>query len=174
MGISARANMPGVGFTRLGFEARLHPVKRQVEHAVLELKARERAWEGLGDQRLRSLLERNICGCAGDKRQSTGLDEARTIIFTLDRGLVCTVLKVLQETGGQSGEVTLKLQLRGSHEGGIRGEMDRLELHYQGEPVGQVLFLDGKELTGTVSVGALPNQKDGVQDRNEAVFIDGE
>ena len=32
-------------------------------------------------------------------------------------------------TGGQSGEVTLELQPRGSQEGGIHGEMNRLELH---------------------------------------------
>ena len=33
---------------------------------------------------------------------------------------------------------------------------------------------DGEELTGPVLVGALPNHKEGVQDGNEAIFVDGD
>ena len=68
-----------------------------------------------------------------------------------------TVLEVLRETGGQTGKVTLKLQLWGSHEGGIRGEIDRLELHNRGEPADRDLSPDGEDLVGPVLVGALPN-----------------
>ena len=34
--------------------------------------------------------------------------------------------------------------------------------------------MDDKELSGTVLVGALPNPKEGVQDRNEFVLVGGE
>ena len=70
LGLSARADVSGVGSVCLGHEACLHPVERWVEHAVLDTKARKRAGEYLGDQRLQSLLERNLCGPAGDERQS--------------------------------------------------------------------------------------------------------
>ena len=70
--------------------------------------------------------------------------------------------------------MNIELQPRGSHEGGISGEIDFLESHNRVEPIGRDLPPDGKELTGTVLAGALPNQKEGVQDENEAVFVDGE
>ena len=56
LGLSARADMPGVGSVRLGREARLHPVENRVEHAVPEPKACERAGDELGDRCLWSLL----------------------------------------------------------------------------------------------------------------------
>ena len=52
--------------------------------------------------------------------------------------------------------MTLELQPWGSHEGGIYGEMDRLESHDCREPVGRDTPLDGKELAGPVLLGALP------------------
>ena len=84
-----------------------------------------------------------------------------------------TVLEVLQDTGGQSGEVTLKLQLQISHEGGIHGEMDSLESHDRGGPNGRDIPPDGEELAGPVLVGGPPYPKEGVQDRNKAVFVYG-
>ena len=94
----ARADVPGVGSIRLGREACLHQVELQVEHAVLQHEAHECAGEDLGDWHLRSLLKHNLCGCAGDERQSARLDEARSIIFNLYHRLVRTVLEVLRET----------------------------------------------------------------------------
>ena len=93
LGLSTRADMPGVGSIRLGLETHLHPVERWVEHAVPEPKARKRAVDDLGDWRLWSLLERHFCGCAGDERQAARLDKARAVVFTLDRWLVRTVLE---------------------------------------------------------------------------------
>ena len=116
LGILACSYVPGVGSVCLGREARLHPVDHRVKHAVLEPKARECAGDDLGDWHPRSLLKRDLCGRAGGKRQATRLDEACTVVFTLYRSLVCTVLEFLRDTGGQSDEVTLKLQPQGSHE----------------------------------------------------------
>ena len=96
------------------------------------------------------------------------------IVLNLDRGLVRTVLEVPRETGGQAGEVTFELQPRGSHEGGICGEMDWLKSHNRREPVCWYLPLDGKDISGPVLVGAPPNQKEGVQDRNEAFYVAGD
>ena len=135
--------MPVVGSVHLVREVSLHPVKRRVKHVVLEPEACERAGEDLGDWRLRYMLKRNICGHAGDGRQSVRLDEASAVVFTLNHGLVRTVLEVPQETGGQSGEVTFEL----------------LESHDCGEPVGRDLHPDGEELTGPALVGAIPNHK---------------
>ena len=157
MGLLERANVPGVVYVRLGDEARLHPVNLRVEYTVLETEAHKYAGDDLSDRRPRALLERDIYGRTGGKRQAARLDEACAVIFHLDLWLVCTVLEVPRETGGQAGEVTLKLQPRGSHEGGIRGEMDLLESHDCGDPVGQDLPLDGGEIAGPVLVGSLPN-----------------
>ena len=88
--------MPGVGSVRLVCEARLHPVERRVKQAVPEPEARERAGDDLGDQRPWSLLKRNLCGRAVDKRQAARLDEARAVVFTLNRWMVRTVLEVLR------------------------------------------------------------------------------
>ena len=52
--------------------------------------------------------------------------------------------------------------------------MDRLDLHDRREPAGRDSPLDGKDLAGPVLVGALPNQKDGVQDGNKSVLVAGE
>ena len=70
--------------------------------------------------------------------------------------------------------MTVKLQSKGSDEEGICGEMDLLEPHIRGEPVGQNIATNDKELAGTFLVGYLPNHKEGAQDRNEALFVDGE
>ena len=51
--------------------------------------------------------------------------------------------------------------------------MDRFELHNCREPVFRDFPLDVKELAVPVFLGALPNQKEGVQDGNEAVFVGG-
>ena len=174
LGISECVDEPGVGSVRLGCEYRLHPVKRWVEHEVPDPNARERAGDDLGDRRPRALLERDIFGRAGDKLQDARLDEACAVIFPIDFWMVRTVLEVLQGTGGQASEVTLKLQPQGFHKGGICGEIYRLELHDHGDPIGRDISLDGKDFAGPVLVDALPNSKEGVQDRNEAVFVDGE
>ena len=152
--LSARADVPDVGSFHLGHEARLHQVKLRVKHAFPEPEAREREGDDLGDRHPRSLLERDLYGCAEDERQAARLDKAHTAVFTLVRWLVHTVLKVPRDTGGQAGELTLELQLRGTHEGGIHGEMDRLDFHNCREPVGWDLPPDGKELAGPVLVGA--------------------
>ena len=84
------------------------------------------------------------------------------------------VLEFLQETGSQSGKVALEIQLQSSHEGRIRGKMDILEPHDRRERIGRNLAADGEELAGPVLVDALTNLKEGVQDGNEAVFVDSE
>ena len=109
LGLLARVDVPGVGSILLGREARLRPVERRVEHAVLEPEARKPTGEDLGDWRPRSLLELDICSRAGDERQSARLDESCAIVFTLDCGPVRTVLEVPRETVGQAGEVTLEI-----------------------------------------------------------------
>ena len=67
LGLSAHADVPGVGTVRLGCETGLHPVNQQVKCAVLETEARKRTGDDLGDQRMRSLLESKLCGRAGDE-----------------------------------------------------------------------------------------------------------
>ena len=52
--------------------------------------------------------------------------------------------------------------------------MDILEPHDRRERIVRNLAADGKELAGPVLVDALANLKEGVQDRNEAVFVDSE
>ena len=52
--------------------------------------------------------------------------------------------------------------------------MDRLEPHDCGEPFGRNPATYVEELAGHVLVGDLTNLKEGVQDGNEAVFVDGE
>ena len=52
--------------------------------------------------------------------------------------------------------------------------MDCLESHNRGEPVGRDIPPDGKEVARTVLVDAIPNQKEGVHNKNEAVFVDSE
>ena len=121
LGLSESLDVSGVGSVQLGREDCLYPVEIRVERAVLEPKDRERAGDDLGDRRPRSLLEHDLCGRAGDERQAAQLDEVRAVVFTLKRGLVRTLPKVLRENGGQAGEVTLKLQPQVSHEGGIHG-----------------------------------------------------
>ena len=71
LGILAHADVPGVCPVRLRRKTGLHPVEHLVECAVLEPKARECAGGDLGDRRLRSLPEHDICGRAGDKHQAT-------------------------------------------------------------------------------------------------------
>ena len=51
--------------------------------------------------------------------------------------------------------------------------MYRRELHDRGEPVRSNIAADGEELAGTVLIGALTNVKEGAQDGNKAVFIEG-
>ena len=50
--------------------------------------------------------------------------------------------------------------------------MDRLELHDRRDPVGRDTPPDGEELAKPVLLCALPNQKEVMQDVNEAVFVD--
>ena len=107
LGILAHADVPGVCPVRLRRKTGLHPVEHLVECAVLEPKARECAGGDLGDRRLRSLPEHDICGRAGDKRQATRIDEAHAVVFSLYRRLVSVVLKVPWETGSQSRKVAL-------------------------------------------------------------------
>ena len=64
------------------------------------------------------------------------------------------------ETGSQSGQVTLELQSRVSHEGLIRGEMDLLEPHDCGGPVSSNIAVDGKDLAGPFLLDALANLKE--------------
>ena len=142
--------MPGVGPVRLRHETGLHPVKCRVERVVLDPKVRKHAGDDLCDQRLRSLLERNLCGCAGEKRQATRLEKAHAFVFALYRNLMCVSLEVLRENISQSIKVTLQLQSQGYYGGGIRGEIDRLKLHNHGESVVWDIASDGKELDGPV------------------------
>ena len=115
LGLSALVDVPIVGTVRLGRENGLHPVDRQVKRAVLDPETSKRAGDDLGDRRPQSLLERDICGRAGEKCQAARFDEARVVIFTLYHRLVRAVLEVPKDTGGQSGKVALELQSQGSH-----------------------------------------------------------
>ena len=87
--------------------------------------------------------------------------------------MVRVVLYVPRENGSKSGKVTLKIQLQGSHEGGFRGKMDRLEPHNYREPFVRNLNTDGEDIAGTILLGTLTNMKKGLQDGNESVFVDG-
>ena len=174
LGISERADRPGVGFFHLRREPCLHLVERGVKRAVLEPQARNHAGDELNDWIPQSLLERDICSHAGDKHQAALLDKVRTIIFTINRRLMHTFFEVTRKIGSQAGKVTLKLHPQGSHEGGIHGEMDCLKLYNRGETVGQDILPHGEELAGPVLVGGLPNHKEAVQDGNKAVFVYGE
>ena len=138
------------------------PITEVISRAFAGLGIQECAGDDLGDWHLRPLLKRNIYGRTGDKQQAARLDEARAVVLPLYRRMVRAVLEVLRETEGQSDKVTLEFQSRGSHEGGIRGEMYRLEPHDHGEPVSRNLSADGKELSRPVLVGALPNLEEGV------------
>ena len=109
LGLTARADVTGVGPVRLRRKTGLRLVKRQVVQAALDPEDRKRAGDDLGDWRPPALLKRNLCGRVGYKRQAVRLDKARDFIFPLDRCLVCTVLEFPQETGVQADEVTLEI-----------------------------------------------------------------
>ena len=68
LGIPACVNVPSLVPVHLRRETVLHTVKLRVERAFLDPEARERAGDDLSDQRPRSLLKRDLCGCAGDTR----------------------------------------------------------------------------------------------------------
>ena len=72
-------------------------------------------------------------------------------VFTLYCSLVRIVLKVLQKNGSQPRKVTLEIQLRGSHEGEIRGEMDRLSRTVARSPLAGILPQMAKNLPGLSS-----------------------
>ena len=82
------------------------------------------------------------------------------------------VLGVPQETGSQSGNAILELQLQGSQEEVIQGEIDRLKPHNCGKPVSRNIATDGKKIARTVLIRDFTNLKYLVQDGNEAVFVD--
>ena len=96
LGISERADVPDIGSVRLRRETILHPVERWVVRVVLVTEVSKHAGDDLGDRRPRSLIERNLCGRAEDKRQAARLDEAYDVIFSLYRRLVSISLKVLR------------------------------------------------------------------------------
>ena len=94
LGLTARADVTGVGPVRLQRKTGLHPVKRRVVRVVLEPEARERSGDDLGDRCVRALLEHNLCGRAGDKHQAARLDKAHAVVFVLDCRLMGIVLEV--------------------------------------------------------------------------------
>ena len=130
--------------------------------AAPQIKCRCSSFSGYSTRAEGSVAATEGDSCAGYKCQAARLDKARAVVLPLYRRMVRAVLEVLRETGGQSDKVALEFQSRGSHEGGIRGEMYRLEPHDHGEPVSRNLSADGKELSRPVLVGALPNLEEGV------------
>ena len=66
LGLSAHLYVPGVVSVRLVYEAHLHPVHLRVEHAFSETEVCKRTGDDIGDWRSWSLLDRNLCGRAGE------------------------------------------------------------------------------------------------------------
>ena len=96
LGFMARADVTGIGPIRLHRKTDLHPFKCRVVHVVLYPEVRKRAEDDLGDLCALLLIERNLCGSAGDKRQAAQLYKAHNVVFVLGRRLMGIFLEVPQ------------------------------------------------------------------------------